>query len=84
MLNQFLYEYASIEQLKNDLKTRNKCGLKLVNVFNVGVTNVGGTGWGISTYSNNTIVAIYEYIEEEDQYKKEETNKEEEEEELFY
>ena len=80
MLNQLLYEYASINQLKEDLPLRNKCGLKLVNVFNVGVTNVGGKGGWISTYSNNTIVAIYEYIEEEDQYKKEEVNKEEEEE----
>jgi len=78
MLNQLLYEYASVGQLKEDLPWRNKCGLKLVNVFNIGVTNVGGNGWGINTYSSNTIVAIYEYIEEEDQIKKESVNKEEE------
>ena len=63
-MKQMIHTYRTINDLEQSLPFWNERGYRLSNIFWASKVNVVGDRYNTSTYSDYSIVAVYDKIEE--------------------
>ena len=64
-MKQIVSTYKNVTDLQQSLAYWNEKGYRLTNIFWASKMNVVGSGYNTSTYSDYSIVVVYDKVEED-------------------